>query len=84
MGYSAPELVNELSTGAHSCNSAAHLPPFSCRRTEAVVSRGAAASLQGVLAGRRFLTMHNEQGISVCPFTMSRADITPSRWIPPW
>eukprot|EP00891_Asterochloris_glomerata_P002948 jgi/Astpho2/2948/fgenesh1_pg.00050_%23_180_t len=40
--------------------------------------------IKGVLAGRRFLTMHNEQGISVCPFTMSRADITPSHWIPPW
>ena len=37
-----------------------------------------------MVVGGNFLTMHNEDAISVCPFYMSRADIKPSRWIPPW
>jgi hypothetical protein len=37
-----------------------------------------------MLVGGNFLTMHNEDAISVCPFYMSRADIKPSKWIPPW
>jgi len=37
-----------------------------------------------MLVGGNVLTMHNEDAISVCPFYMSRADIKPSKWIPPW
>ncbi|KAL0051560.1 hypothetical protein WJX82_009808 [Trebouxia sp. C0006] len=40
--------------------------------------------LKAMLVGGNFLTMHNEDAISVCPFYMSRADIKPSKWIPPW
>lgn len=39
---------------------------------------------QALFVGGNFLTMHNEDAISVCPFYMSRADIKPSKWIPPW
>ncbi|KAL3142991.1 hypothetical protein ABBQ38_003272 [Trebouxia sp. C0009 RCD-2024] len=40
--------------------------------------------LKALFVGGNFLTMHNEDAISVCPFYMSRADIKPSKWIPPW
>lgn len=40
--------------------------------------------LKAMLVGGNYLTMHNEDAISVCPFYMSRADIKPSKWIPPW
>lgn len=40
--------------------------------------------VQALFVGGNFLTMHNEDAISVCPFYMSRADIKPSKWIPPW
>lgn len=41
--------------------------------------------LQGVLLGRSFLKLHSIQdAVSVCPSYHSRADIKPSRFIPPW
>ncbi len=39
---------------------------------------------QGVFLGRSFFTLHMQDAICVSPFYMSRADIKPSRYIPPW
>eukprot|EP00884_Botryococcus_braunii_P000258 jgi/Botrbrau1/10232/Bobra.0362s0021.1 len=40
--------------------------------------------LKGVFLGRSFFTLHMQDAISVSPFYMSRADIKPSRFVPPW
>ena len=40
--------------------------------------------LRGVLLGRRFTSLHQDDAVSVCPFYFARADVTPSRFVPPW
>jgi hypothetical protein len=39
--------------------------------------------VSSILLGRSFFTLHLEDAISVCPFYSSRADIVPSRYVPP-
>ena len=40
--------------------------------------------LKGVWLGRAFFSFHMGDAISVCPFYFSRADITPSEYVPFW
>ena len=43
------------------------------------------APVQGVVLGRSFLKLHSlKDAVSVCASYHSRADIKPSRFIPPW
>ena len=42
-------------------------------------------TMQGVVLGRSFLKLHSlKDAVSVCASYHSRADIKPSRFIPPW